>query len=94
MSCLCHWLTSGRQLHFCALLDLTPADETPVLLNTPAESNLFLLLCADRGGQLQLGQIMLDLHAEACKPQRSQMITILALESLEAYQHMLPAALQ
>ena len=66
MSCLCHWLTSGRQLHFCALLDLTPADETPVLLNTSAEGNLFLLLCADRGGQLQFGQIMLDLHAGAC----------------------------
>lgn len=44
-----------------ALLDLTPADEAPVLVHAAGQCNLLALLGAHRAGQLQLGQIVLDL---------------------------------
>lgn len=43
------------------LLDLAPADEPPVLVHAAGERDLLALLGADRAGQLQLGQIVLDL---------------------------------
>ena len=38
-------------------------NEAPMLLYPAAEGNLFLLLCADRRGQLQLCQIVLYLQS-------------------------------
>lgn len=55
-------LRSGRggKIHFLPLLDLSPANQSPMLLHSAGQGNLFLLLCAHRRRQLQLGQIMLD----------------------------------
>ncbi len=51
------------QVHLGTLLDLAPADQPPMLLNSSAERDLLALLGADRGGELQLCQIVLDLHS-------------------------------
>lgn len=37
-------------------------NESPMLLNPAAESDFFLLLCADRRCELELGKVMLYLH--------------------------------
>lgn len=48
-----------RKVHLLALLDLAPTYQTPVLFHSARKCNLLLLLRADGGGQLQLGQVML-----------------------------------
>ncbi len=67
------WSFTGRRVvKELAVLDLTPANEPPVLLHTPAERDLLALLGAYGGRQLQLRQIalhlrMVHLHRQAEK---------------------------
>lgn len=61
---------AAQGLFYTHLLDLAPADEPPVLVHAAGQRNLLALLGAHRAGQLQLGQVMLDLHAGGVGMQR------------------------
>ena len=59
-----------------------------MLLNPSAECNLLPLLGADRGGQLQLGQIMLHLqHGVTFSSAHTSQATALMLQHAEGLHH-------
>ena len=62
-------------------LNLAPAYQPPVLLDSPTQGQLLSLLCAHWGCELQFGQISLDLSTQTA-PQRSGFMSYVKHEML------------